>query len=115
MATIFTNDFYLRFVRPSADERRVLTVGRATTVALSCWAMFFALQLSQYEAGIYTIFQTLIAFFNGPAFAVLLTGLLCLNLLVQPRQQRYAGLGLIVIAVGVPVYYAWRRWAARSS
>jgi APA family basic amino acid/polyamine antiporter len=50
-----------------------------------------------------------------PGVYVLLTGLLCLNLLVQPRQQRYAGLGLIIIAVGVPVYYAWRRWAARSS
>jgi hypothetical protein len=43
------------------------------------------------------------------------TGLLCVNLLLQPGQQRYAGLGLIVIAVGVPVYYAWRRWAAGSA
>jgi APA family basic amino acid/polyamine antiporter len=50
-----------------------------------------------------------------PGVYVLLTGLLCLNLLLQPRQQRYAGLGLIIIAVGVPVYYAWRRWAARSA
>ena len=47
-----------------------------------------------------------------PGIYVLLTGLLCANLLVQPAQQRYAGLGLIVIAIGVPVYYAWRRWAA---
>jgi APA family basic amino acid/polyamine antiporter len=46
-----------------------------------------------------------------PGVYVVLTGLLCLNLLVQPAQQRYAGLGLIVVALGVPVYYAWRRWA----
>jgi APA family basic amino acid/polyamine antiporter len=50
-----------------------------------------------------------------PGIYVLLTGLLCVNLLLQPAQQRYAGLGLIVIAVGVPVYYGWRRWAAGSA
>ncbi|MGE0158523.1 MAG: APC family permease [Gemmatimonadales bacterium] len=50
-----------------------------------------------------------------PALYVLLTGLLCLNLIVQPAQRRYAGLGLIVIAIGVPVYYGWRRWAAASA
>jgi SSS family solute:Na+ symporter len=75
-ATIVTNDFYLRFMRPSADERRVLHIGRMVTIALTAWSIGFALYLSRFETGIYTIFQTLIAFFNGPAFAVLLTGLL---------------------------------------
>ena len=46
-----------------------------------------------------------------PGLYVVLTGLLCINLLVQPAQQRYAGLGLIIVALGVPVYYAWRKWA----
>jgi APA family basic amino acid/polyamine antiporter len=46
-----------------------------------------------------------------PALYLVLTGLLCINLLVQPAQQRYAGLGLIVVALGVPVYYAWRKLA----
>jgi APA family basic amino acid/polyamine antiporter len=45
-----------------------------------------------------------------PGVYVVLTGLFCINLLMQPAQQRYAGLGLIVVALGVPVYYAWRRW-----
>ena len=39
--------------------------------------MVFALYLSQLEGtGIYVIFQTLMAFFQGPALAVLLTGVL---------------------------------------
>jgi APA family basic amino acid/polyamine antiporter len=50
-----------------------------------------------------------------PGIYVLLTGLLCANLLVQPAQQRYAGLGLIVVVLGVPVYYVWRRWAETSA
>ncbi len=46
-----------------------------------------------------------------PALYVAATGLLCVNLLIQPAQQRYAGLGLIIVAAGVPIYYAWRRLA----
>src|SRR5256712_3620172 len=37
------------------------------------------------------------------------TGVLCVNLLFQ--QTRYAGLGLIIVALGVPVDFAWRRFA----
>jgi SSS family solute:Na+ symporter len=74
-ATIFTHDFYLRFLRPSADERRVLQVGRAVTLALTAWAIYFAFQLQQADEGLYAVFQTLMSFFNGPAFAVLLAGL----------------------------------------
>jgi APA family basic amino acid/polyamine antiporter len=47
-----------------------------------------------------------------PAAYVVLTGLICVNLLVQPAQQRYAGLGLIIVALGVPVYFGWRRFVA---
>jgi APA family basic amino acid/polyamine antiporter len=47
-----------------------------------------------------------------PAIYVLLTGLLCLNLLIQPGQRRYAGLGLIIVALGVPVYFLWKKVVA---
>jgi APA family basic amino acid/polyamine antiporter len=41
-----------------------------------------------------------------PALYVLATGALCVNLLFQ--QTRYAGLGLIIVALGVPVYFLWK-------
>lgn len=41
-----------------------------------------------------------------PALYVVATGALCVNLLFQ--QTRYAGLGLIIVALGVPVYFLWR-------
>ena len=76
-ASILTNDLYRRFIRPSADERRLLRVGRLTTVGLLIWGICFGLYISQIESsGIYVIFQTLMAFFQGPAFAILLAGLL---------------------------------------
>jgi APA family basic amino acid/polyamine antiporter len=37
---------------------------------------------------------------------VLLTGLICVNLLIEKPQ--YTWPGLIIVALGVPVYYAWR-------
>lgn len=49
-----------------------------------------------------------------PGLYVGLTALLCVNLLVQPEQQKFAGLGLIIVALGVPVYYAWRRMAGQA-
>jgi APA family basic amino acid/polyamine antiporter len=50
-----------------------------------------------------------------PALYVLLTGLLCLNLLIQPGQRRYAGLGLIIVALGVPVYSLWKRFVGTTN
>lgn len=77
-ATIFSHDFYLRYMRPNADERQLLWVGRTMTILFSIWGVVFALILSRDRSGggIYAIFQTLMAFFNGPAFGVLLAGLL---------------------------------------
>ena len=50
-----------------------------------------------------------------PGLYVVLTGLICINLLIQPAQQRYAGLGLIIVALGVPVYYGWRKFVAPAA
>lgn len=76
-ATILCRDLYLRFVRPDADEQRLLRVGRWTTIGLVGWAIGFAYALLQAseESGIYSIFQTLMAFFQGPALAVLMLGI----------------------------------------
>ncbi len=74
--TLFTVDFYKRLWRPEADERRLLFMGRAVTLMLGVWALLFAQLLLRTETGIYSIFQTLLAFIQGPAFAVLMCGML---------------------------------------
>jgi SSS family solute:Na+ symporter len=75
-ATIFTNDFYQRFFRRDASDRQLLIVGRWTTILLVGWAILFAFQLAKLDQGIYAIFQTMMSIFQGPALAVLMTGLL---------------------------------------
>jgi APA family basic amino acid/polyamine antiporter len=47
-----------------------------------------------------------------PALYVILTALISVNLLVQDATQTYAMLGLVLVLLGVPVYYGWRRLAA---
>jgi len=75
-ATILTNDFYKRFIKKDADDRHLLFVGRVVTLGLVIWAIIFALLLTRMEEGIYAIFQTLLSFFQGPALAILLCGIL---------------------------------------
>jgi solute:Na+ symporter, SSS family len=77
-STIFSNDLYKRFWNPDASDERLLTIGRWTTAGLVAWALAFAFLLRgmSEESGIYAIFQTLMAFFQGPVLAVFLTGML---------------------------------------
>jgi APA family basic amino acid/polyamine antiporter len=47
-----------------------------------------------------------------PALYVIVNALLCLNLLI--RRPLYSWPGLVVVALGVPIYYLWRSRAARA-
>src|SRR5439155_9332693 len=47
-----------------------------------------------------------------PALYVVLTALIALDLLVQDATRTYAMLGLVLVLLGVPVYYIWRRVVA---
>jgi basic amino acid/polyamine antiporter, APA family len=47
-----------------------------------------------------------------PALYIALTSLIAIDLLVQDATRTYAMLGLVLVLLGVPVYYGWRRMAA---
>ena len=98
-ATILTQDIYRRFINRQADEQRLLRIGRITSFALLVWAIVFAflfLEMSE-EAGLYAIFQTLMAFFQGPALAILVFGLL------WKRATGRAALVAFVLGIGSAV------------
>jgi SSS family solute:Na+ symporter len=91
-ATLLTNDLYKRFLRRNATDEHLLRVGRIVTVVLILWGIIFALMLGRIESsGIYAIFQTLMAFFQGPAFAILIAGIL---------WRRATGVGALVGFIG---------------
>jgi APA family basic amino acid/polyamine antiporter len=45
-----------------------------------------------------------------PALYVVLTALICVNLLIQ--KPLYTRPGLVIVALGVPVYFGWRAWTS---
>ncbi len=47
-----------------------------------------------------------------PALYVVLTGLIAVDLLIQKATQTYSMLGLLLVLIGVVVYYIWRRVVA---
>lgn len=73
-ATILSRDLVQRFRR--VEDSAIVRLGRLVTVGLLVWAVVFAIWCSTIEgSGIYTIFQTMMSFFQGPALAILLAGL----------------------------------------
>ena len=77
-AALLCKDLYQRLLRPAATDEQLLRIGRIATVLLVLWAILFAEILMRIDqgSGIYVIFQTLMSFFQGPAFAILLLGIL---------------------------------------
>jgi SSS family solute:Na+ symporter len=107
-ATILTQDLYKRFFRPGATERHLLGVGRVVTVALVLWAILFAFLLTGMREGIYAIFQTLMAFFQGPALAVLMGGLLWRRATGKAAFAAFLGgvaFAVMLYALNQPVVY----------
>jgi APA family basic amino acid/polyamine antiporter len=50
-----------------------------------------------------------------PAIYVVVTGLIAVNLLFAPATQTYAILGLVLVLLGVPVYFGWRKWISSAA
>ena len=89
------------------DIHSILIIGRTVTVVLMAWGIAFAFFIRQAgeNTGIYTIFQTLMSFFQGPALAMILTGFF---------WKRANGIGAlcgflcgIICAVGLFVLHNW--------
>jgi solute:Na+ symporter, SSS family len=101
-ATIVSYDFWQRFAKTPASDTQLLWIGRVTTIAGVTWGVVFAFLLSTLKegSGIYAIFQTLMAFFQGPALAVLLTGML------WPRAHGKAAVIALIagIATSITLY-----------
>lgn len=73
-STIFTKDLYQTFIRKHAIDSHYLKVGRWTTAVILIIGMISA-PLTDYFSGVYTYFQTLNSFIQGPLLAILLLGI----------------------------------------
>jgi APA family basic amino acid/polyamine antiporter len=104
-------------------------------VAQAVWAMFLCLTGTYGQLLDYVIFAALIfylltavALFNFrrtqpdlprpvkafgypvvPALYILANAFLLVVLLVDPAKRKFSAFGLVIVALGLPVYYLWHR------
>lgn len=75
-STIFTLDFYQKYLAPDASEKQIVAVGRITGVVILVLSIGFAILLGSSKANLFVFIQAGYAFI-GPAFsAVFLLGVL---------------------------------------
>ena len=90
------SDFYRRFVNPEASQRRLVAVGRLSTVGLMVLGAFIALQLDTAGQG----FQILLQIGAG-------TGLIFLLRWFWYRVNVWSELAGMTISFLVAIYFAW--------
>ncbi|WP_395817137.1 sodium:solute symporter family protein [Curtobacterium flaccumfaciens] len=91
--TVFTYDFWQRYIRPNMPDLHYLKTGRWVTVVgvvVGIATAFIAAQASN----IMTYMQTLFSFFNAPLFAVFILGLLWKRMTTQGALWGYV-LGIV--------------------
>jgi Na+/proline symporter len=75
MASALVRDFYLPYVRPGADERRQMRVGRAATVAFGLLQMGVALLAQDLDSALQAGLAAL-SYASGPTVGAFLLGVL---------------------------------------
>ena len=74
-ATLWTNDIFRKYIKKDAPDEVYLRMGKITTVVILILAMITS-PITDTFPGIYVAIQTLLSFFQGPIFAVILLGML---------------------------------------
>jgi solute:Na+ symporter, SSS family len=72
--TVFTYDIYQAYIRPGAEDRHYLTVGRLATAFGILASVGAAYMASQFN-NIMDLMQLVLAFVNAPVFATFLLGM----------------------------------------
>jgi solute:Na+ symporter, SSS family len=72
--TVFTYDIYQAYIRPGADDRHYLNVGRLATAFGIAASVATAYMASQFN-NIMDLMQLVLAFVNAPVFATFLLGM----------------------------------------
>lgn len=75
-ATIFTIDFYQRFLDPGASHRRLVLVGRWATAVILLIGALWAPMIVYFQEGLFVYIQDMAAFFAPPIAAIFLFGIL---------------------------------------
>jgi solute:Na+ symporter, SSS family len=110
-ATVFTLDFYKRYLFPRASEKSVVRVGMASSVAILAVAIAMAGWIPAFGKGLFVYIQSLYYFFGPPFSAVFILGILSRRINAKGATVAvFAGfaLGILMKAyVALPGHPAW--------
>jgi len=97
-ATIFTNDFFKRYLKPQASNRTMILVGRIATAVFVIVGCLWAQGLSRLEQfkGIFDYIQRVWGFISPGIVAVFIVGI------VSSKVPPSAAVGAMLL--GIPVY-----------
>ncbi len=104
MSAVLTLDVYRRLLRPTADQRELVLVGRVLTAALALVVLALAFAETHFR---WTIFDTMVAafgFFLPPTVLPMLAGLL------SRRLSAAGALAGFVVGIGIGVALLLYRW-----
>jgi len=102
-STIFTMDIYRRHLRRDAEERRLVAVGRVTTVLFLAVGCVVALS-PILQGGVFTFIQEFQGYISPGILAAFLFGF------VVKRAPSAAGVGALVLSAPIYGFLQWR-WA----
>jgi SSS family solute:Na+ symporter len=97
-ATLFTMDFYKPFLEPSASDRKLMRVGRWSTLVFVLVACLWTPVVGSFQGGLYEFIQLYWGFVQPGILAVFLLGL------VWPKVP--ASAALTGMLLNVPLYGA---------
>jgi len=73
-ATIFSLDLYKKYINPTADDKKVVWIGKASSAVLAVFAIGIAPLVANAPEGLYQLLQQLNGIFFIPMASVILAG-----------------------------------------
>lgn len=108
-ATIFSLDIYKKMFDRSADDRRLVLVGRIASVVALAAACLVAPQV-EHMGGIFTYFQTGVTYLATPFISVILMGIFWKRTNYQGALFGIFGGTVLVVGLGVGSWAAEKYW-----
>jgi SSS family solute:Na+ symporter len=110
-ATVFTLDFYKRYLFPGASEKSLVRMGMASTVAILAIAIGLAGHIPSFGQGLFVYIQSLYYFFGPPFSAIFMLGILSRRVNKEGATLAvFAGfaLGILMkVYATIPGHAAW--------
>jgi solute:Na+ symporter, SSS family len=102
MAATTVNDFYLRYIRPDADQHTLMRVSKRATVAWGIAQLAVALGAQLMDRSILDAGLAVLSFASGAVLGAFLLGTL-----MPDVEERAALIGMVVGLVTMTIVWAW--------